>query len=114
MGDDKTAMAVSAHAVRPVPGTNADPEFPDSDDGYERDVNENSAPGTPVGKPVKASDTPGETLTYGLREDDAGNYTIDATTGQLRVGARGLMTRTPWMERNQQPTSQSGLWMRQR
>ena len=90
-GDDKTAMATSAHMVRAVPsGTNSDPEFPDSDDGYDRDVNENSAPGTPVGKPVKASDTPGETLTYGLRGTDAGNYTIDAATGQLRVGARGL------------------------
>ena len=30
-GDDKTAMAVSAHAVRAVPsGMNSDPAFPDT------------------------------------------------------------------------------------
>ena len=88
-GDDKSAMAVSANAVRTVPsGTNSVPTFPDSTDT--REVDENSPPGTLVGDPVKASDTRGETLTYGLRGTDAGDYTIDAATGQLKVGGRGL------------------------
>ena len=89
-GSSKTAMpAVSAHAVRAEPsGTNSDPTFPTS--ANTREVDENSPPGTLVGDPVKANDTPGETLTYVLFGNDAGNYTIDAATGQLRVGARGL------------------------
>ena len=70
-GDDKPAMAVSAHMVRAVPsGTNSDPTFPDSANA--REVDENSPPGTPVGDPVKANDTPGEILTYGLRGADPG------------------------------------------
>ena len=56
-GDDKTAMAVSAHAVRAVPaGGNAAPKFPDANNWNRAtakpEVNENSPPGTNVGKPV--------------------------------------------------------------
>ena len=54
-GDDKTAMAVSAHAVRAVPsGMNSRPGFPFDWGRMPESVNENSPPGTNVGKPVAA------------------------------------------------------------
>ena len=48
-GDDKPAMMVSAYAVRAEPaGTNSSPVFPAS--AANREVNENSPPGTAVGE----------------------------------------------------------------
>ena len=94
-GSDKTAMAVSAHAVRAVPsGTNSDPAFPDSANA--REVEENSPPGTPVGDPVKANDTPGEILTYTMSDtaDGSGHtamFRIDPATGQITVGSRAML-----------------------
>ena len=87
-GDDKTAMAVSAHAVRAdPPGENAAPTFTPTD--VDRSVNENSPPGTNVGKPVTAADAPGDILTYTLGDADDGNrYVIDPATGQISVGPR--------------------------
>ena len=89
-GSGKTAIAVSAHAVREEPaGGNAAPVF---GDGIARSVNENSSPGTNVGKPVTAGDA-GDVLTYTLGADDEANmdnnlYTIDPATGQIMVGPR--------------------------
>ena len=69
-GDDKTAMAVSAHAVRAKPaGTNSSPVFPEGSNA--RKVKENSPPGTNVGKPVAAGDD-GDILTYTLDGDECG------------------------------------------
>ena len=93
-GDDKSAMAVSANAVRAVPsGTNSDPTFPSGTDDNTREVDENSPPGSPVGDPVKASDAPGETLTYTLTGTNAELYSIDRATGQISVGARTMLNR---------------------
>ena len=91
-GDDKTAMAVSAHAVRAVPGgTNSSPAFPEGSDA--RSVKENSPPGTNVGKPVAAGDA-GDILTYTLTgTDDDSNYRIDRATGQITVGPRTMLDR---------------------
>ena len=94
-GDDKTAMAVSAHAVRAEPaGTNASPVFPGTATG--REVDENSAPGTAVGKPVTAGDA-GDILTYTLTgsddDDDDALYRIDRATGQIMVGPRTVLNR---------------------
>ena len=87
-GSGKTAMAVSAHAVREEPaGGNAAPVF---DDDIVRSVNENSPPGTNVGKPVTAGDA-GDVLTYTLGPNtdlDNNLYTIDPATGQIMVGPR--------------------------
>ena len=97
-GDDKTAMAVSAHAIRAVPGgTNSSPAFPDEDaatSGIQvaRTVKENSPPGTNVGKPVAAGDA-GDILTYSLTGTDASNYRIDRATGQITVGPRTMLNR---------------------
>ena len=87
-GDDKTAMAVSAHAVRAdPPGANAAPAF--TPDAVNRSVNENSPPGTNVGKPVTAADAPGDILTYTLGDaNDGDSYVIDPATGQISVGPR--------------------------
>ena len=108
-GDDKTEMAVSAQMVRATPsGTNSDPSFPDSNAAQSRDVDENSPPGTAVGKPVKASDAPGDILTYMLRGTDAANYTIDVATGQIRVGAKGLADADT--EGGTEPTNLVTVW----
>ena len=64
--------------------TPADPIF--SQSGYTRSIHENAAAGTPVGDPVRASD-PGQALTYTLGGRDAASFTVDANTGQLRVGS---------------------------
>ena len=102
-GDDKTAMAVSAHAIRAVPGgTNSSPAFPvedaDTANGIQvvRTVKENSPPGTNVGKPVAAGDA-GDILTYTLTGPDDDNkyrnYRIDRVTGQITVGPRTMLDR---------------------
>ena len=93
-GSDKSEMAVSAHAVRAAPPNNATPVFTDEDDDtpniqVDRKVDENSPPGTNVGKPVVANDSSGDTLTYtltGTVDDD--DYRIDPATGQITVGPR--------------------------
>ena len=91
-GDDKTAMAVSAHAVRAVPdGGNSAPEFPTAADGTVRTVKENSPPGTTVGKPVTAGDA-GDILTYTMA-DTSQSFTIDRATGQITVGPRTMLDR---------------------
>ena len=89
-GDDKTAMAVSAHAVRAEPsGTNSSPAFDPT--AVNRSVNENSPPGTNVGKPVTADDAPGDILTYTLSGTDMADYKIDPATGQITVGPRTML-----------------------
>ena len=87
-GDDKTAMAVSAHAVRKdPPGENAAPAF--SSTTVARSVDENSPLGTNVGKPVTADDAPGDILTYTLAGTNVGSsYVINPATGQISVGPR--------------------------
>ena len=94
-GDDKTAMAVSAHAVRAEPsGMNSAPAFDST--GVDRSVDENSPPGTNVGKPVIADDAPGDILTYTMSDTatDSGHaamFRIDPATGQITVGPRAML-----------------------
>ncbi len=86
-GSDKSKMVMSANMVRAVPSAaNAPPTFPMGSGA--RSVDENSPPGTNVGKPVAANDVPGDTLTYTLSGNDAGSYEIDRATGQITVGPR--------------------------
>ena len=54
-------------------------------------VDENSAPGTKVGKPVTASDTPGDVLTYTLGGANGGDYRIDRASGQITIGPRTML-----------------------
>ena len=93
-GEDKTAMAISAHSVRAKPaGNNSTPVFPDNDNipdndlVYSRKVKENSPPGTNAGKPVTAGDA-GDTLTYSFdttADNDHAMFSIDRATGQITV-----------------------------
>ena len=99
-GSGKSAQMVSDHAVRAAPPNNAVPVFLDEDDvasGIQvgRKVDENSPPGTNVGKPVTANDTAGDVLTYtfsGGGSDDS-DYKIDPATGQITVGPRTALNR---------------------
>ena len=85
-GSDKSVPVVTANMVRAEPSsTNAAPAFPTGSDA--RSVDENSPPGTNVGKPVAANDVAGDRLTYTLGTGgDNVNYRIDQATGQITVG----------------------------
>ena len=65
--------------------TNQPPEFEAAE--VERAVAENSAAGTEVGAAVTASDADDAALSYALGGTDAARFAIDATSGQIRVGA---------------------------
>ena len=87
-GSEKTAMMVSAYKVRALPPSNAAPDAGTA----AREVEENSPPGTNVGKPVTATDPNSDVLTYSLGSgDDEGNYRIDPGTGQITVGPRAML-----------------------
>ena len=95
-GPDKNAQVVTPHLVRAVPAANnAAPLFPDEDGDADdiqvgRKVDENSPPGTRIGGPVVANDSPGDVLTYTLAAGVPNNddYRIDPATGQITVGPR--------------------------
>ena len=50
-----------------------------------RSVAENTQAGETIGAPVAATDPEGDTLAYTLGGTDAGDFTIDASSGQLRT-----------------------------
>ena len=88
------ARAVTAYDMRAAPANNGSPDFPAGE--HTRSVSETAAVGAVVGSPVTAIE--GDTadqgkLIYGLipdttNTDDAGYFSIDQTTGQIRVAAR--------------------------
>ena len=102
---NKTAHGMSAHPVVRSDYVPEPPLFPGQDEELSsdsnsretaattsRDIAENSAAGTAVGAPVRAMDEGfdgnQEVLTYTLSgNDDDGNYRIDSSSGQIRVGA---------------------------
>ena len=88
---ERTAHGVSVNRVRAAPTTDAAATFPAADNANDRIVDENSPAGTKVGKPVAASDTSDEVLTYSLPVSDAGGFRIDPRTGQITVGPRAML-----------------------
>ena len=92
-GPGKKQSATSEMMVVVGRSTNTAPVFKDSE-GMEitaaaitREIAENSAAGTAVGKPVGATDSEGDVLTYTLSgTDDDSSFSIDWGTGQIRVG----------------------------
>ena len=73
-------------SVRAEPdAANAAPKF--GQGANARSVDENSVPGTRVGKPVAATDRPGDVLTYTLT-DTTGSFRVDQASGQITVAAR--------------------------
>ena len=91
-GSGKTAVATTANKMVVSRSTNTPPVFKDADDreitnGITREVAENTPKGVVVGAPVAATDSEGDVLTYTLSGTDAGSFSIDVATGQLRTSA---------------------------
>ena len=63
------------------------PVAPKFADGFRtaRDVAENARPGETVGEPVPATHPDELAITYSLSGTDAASFTVDETTGQIRV-----------------------------
>ena len=86
-GNGKTAAAVSEYMTIARIAGNAAPEFPAT--STTRAVLEGTDAGTNIGNPVTATDgDSGERLTYWLDGTDAGKFSIDAMTGQLKVNTK--------------------------
>ncbi len=64
---------------------NSAPVF--SEESITRSVAENTSSGVDLGSPIAATDADGDDLTYTLGGTDAGSFSIDSTTGQLRTDA---------------------------
>ena len=79
---NKTAKAETTGTVQI--GTNRPPTFDDRPDTI-REVAEKTAADQPVGSPVAATDLDGDDLTYSLTGQDAGLFTIETGTGQVKV-----------------------------
>ena len=89
---EKNANGISARPVWQARSDMQPPAFPGT--ALARSVAENSAPGTPVGVPVAATDpTTNDVLTYTMTTNGASSFNIDADTGQIRVGAKTRLNR---------------------
>ena len=112
-GPDKVAEKVSANAVEGRTVANAPPSFAGQDEDEDstntpivvtRELNENTAGGVNIGKPVSASDSDNDVLVYSIRpdpetveiEDDetpniqesptqGSMFSIDGSSGQLKT-----------------------------
>ena len=98
-GGGKSLSAVSEYRVEAMTLANAAPSFEDRDADDTtpyidvlRSIPENTEVGIPVGEPVSAADEDGDVLLYELvdtpdleDEDGRARFTIDRTTGQIRV-----------------------------
>ena len=69
---------------------NRDPSFGDSITAPVS-VDENSGEDVAVGEPVTAVDPDGDDLTYSLTGTDAALFTVDVSTGQIRVGSQAVL-----------------------
>ena len=98
-GGGKTLSAATENRVEAMTLANAAPSFDDRDRGAAapdaafRSIPENTEVGIPVGEPVSATDEDEDVLLYELvdtpdleDEDGRARFTIDRTTGQIRVG----------------------------
>ena len=72
------------------PPVNSPPTFPSTENG-QREAPEDTAPGSPIGDPIAATDlnagdsNVNDPLAYSLTGTDAASFTIDAGTGQISV-----------------------------
>ena len=90
-GPDKSKEEATDHQVQPAPPANHAPEFESG--MIERSVAENSAARTVVGPRVQAMDDDNDVLAYTLSGTDEGSFTIDGSSGQIRVGAGVMLDR---------------------
>ena len=82
-GNADTAMDDNVSVTITVTNVNEPPTF--ADVALTRNIDENSPTGTSVGDPVTATDPEEDTLTYSLGGTDAGDFRIDASSGQLKT-----------------------------
>ena len=80
---DELGLTDSDNIQVTVPAANADPTFPDTEDG-ERVLDEGAGVGARVGGPVTAMDGDNDTLIFSLGGVDATSFEIDGT-GQISV-----------------------------
>ncbi len=73
----------ASNTANATTASNGAPSFTSST--FERSVNENTPAGRDVGAPITANDPESDSLTYSLNGGDAGSFTINATSGQLRT-----------------------------
>ena len=76
--DDEITVTIA------VTDANDPPEFPSTESGA-RSIAENTAANTNIGSPVRATDADNDNLTYTLEGTDAGSFTIDESSGQLKT-----------------------------
>ena len=84
-GSDSITVTINVTDVNETPANNA-PVFTDGT-STTRSIAENTASGTNIGTPVKATDQDGDTLTYTLSGTDAAAFSIVSTSGQLQTSA---------------------------
>ena len=84
-GSDTISVTISVADVDESPA-NTTPEFTEGT-STTRSVAENTGSGVNIGDPVSATDVDDDDLTYSLGGTDAGSFSIDSTTGQLRTSA---------------------------
>ena len=88
-GQNKTASEVSPRVGDPPP-VNSAPAFPATERGV-REVPEDARGGDAIGEPVTANDVNAgdsgvnDPLAYSLTGTDAGSFTVDVGTGQIRL-----------------------------
>ena len=83
--DDEVSMGRRTATVT-IADDDAAPQFTESGPAS-RSVKENTPPGRAIGAPITANDAEDDPLTYTLSGADAGAFTIDGATGQLRTKA---------------------------
>ena len=81
---DGTEFDRASIAVADDERANTAPAFVDGASA-DREVAENTAAGTDIGAPVRATDPENDTLEYSLDGTDAASFDIDPDTGQLRA-----------------------------
>ena len=81
---DGTVFDRASIAVADDERANTAPEFVNGASA-DREVAENTAAGTDIGAPVRATDPENDTLEYTLEGTDAASFDIDPDTGQLRT-----------------------------
>ena len=77
---------VTANAVLAEAPTNRAPSFNDGSE-TSRSVPEDATGGSNAGDPVAATDPESGSLTYGITGEEADYFQVDASTGQISVGA---------------------------
>ena len=100
-GSGKMVSGVTAQKVEERTLANAAPSFGDQDDEtavagtqVNRSMDENTAVGVNIGRPVSASDGDGDLLIYtledspDLKDGNDARFTIDRASGQIKVGKK--------------------------